>query len=174
MSKKMITIASIMLVLILAVEVTFAFGSPKSIEEDKIRFNREVLGGLVGELVTEIAGTIIIAKLTLDAPSKDEFGIGNWLTFSSLYYLSSVLIFMPLGSAVGVSISGKLNGYESNWTEILKGSYDGVGYGLGILPILLATCPYHSAKAFEKNARKTGSLLGTFEGKILLRTNENQ
>lgn len=133
---------------------SFAYGDLKSAEADKIRFNREVLGGVVGGTITEIIGALIVGKLILSAPASDEYGIGNWLTFSALYYLSSILIFIPLGSATGVTILGRLNEYESDWWQTLKGSYDGIGYGLGVIPIVLYTSPFNSAKAFEKNARR--------------------
>jgi|GEM_PF-5371848 len=128
--------------------------SLKFVEENKIRFNREVLGGIIAGTITEIIGTLIVGNLILSAPRSDEYGIGNLLTFSVVHYLSSIFLFIPWGSAIGVTIAGRLNGHESDWWQTVKGGYDGIGHGLGVIPIVLFTSPYSSANAFEKNARQ--------------------
>jgi len=160
---------SIFLVIVMFVNfgmILPVYGESKPDDNSKMRFNREVIGGIIGELVTEIIGTIIVAKITLSGPNVDEYGIGNWLTFSTLFYLSSIFILIPVGSFSGVTIAGRLNGYESDWGKTLQGSYDGIGQGLGVIPIVLITCPLNAAKKFDKYA-KLISNLETREGESL-------
>lgn len=160
MKDKLISIFLIF-VLLVGLSIAPSYGDLTIGEMDRIRFNREIFGGVVGGII----GSLIMGSLVINNVGEPQNSGNLWndfgasmdysYTIAALLYFTITFIGIPWGSAIGVTAAGRSFGYKSDWWKTLEGSYDGVGISLGFTPITLITCPIKTAKIYDKYAKPT-------------------
>lgn len=160
---KIKTVFTLLLLSVLLLNLSlqgFAEDESKKVEKDNWRFIGEVSGGVIGAVI----GSLIVRVMI---PSPSEGGLGGWgqgVALTTIWYVSSLLLGIPLGSTAGVTLAGKMYGYESDFLTTLQGSYVGVAGGL-FTPFTIITSPLNAAEYFDSRASKIGTGALTMEAK---------